>query len=518
MSRFVKKCTRSFHASAEQLIKRYVDLPITPVINGLQINPSWKQNGTITTKNPSTGEDLITVPLAAPEEISRQRKYIDQAKSQWISTPAPKRGEIIGQIRDAIKAEKSSLATVISLEMGKIYTEALGEVQEFIDICDYAVGLSRQVDGRIFPSERRDHFMMERFNPIGTVGVISAFNFPMAVFGWNFALATVCGNPVLWKPAPSTSLCAIALTNVIHRVLKENNIHPALCTTILGGPETGMAMAKDPHLSLLSFTGSTSVGKLVGSAVQERMGKSILELGGNNAAIVMPDADLDNAVKSCLFAAIGTTGQRCTSLRRLFLHQRIYDDFLSRLIGAYEKISIGDPFGKHVQCGPVHRLNSIDMFSHGVEKAVAADGKVLHGGHILDRPGYFVEPTIIEMSSESEVVQHEVFSPILYVHKITNLDEAIKYNNSVKQGLSSSLFTRSMEDTFRWISPNGSDCGIVNVNISTTGAEIGGAFGGEKESGMGRESGSDSWKQYCKRQTCTINHGRGLELAQGVQF
>lgn len=492
---------------------------VQPVYNRItsEIKRSYPIHSYNESLDPSTGASLAKIPLAAVPALGRSLDFMEKYRLDWADLPMPKRGDIIGQIRDALKREKDSLASIISLEMGKIFTEAQGEVQEFIDVCDYAVGLSRQIGGTIFPSERKGHFLVEKYNPIGTVGIISAFNFPVAVYGWNLALALVCGNPVLWKPAPSTALCGVAVINLIHEVLDKNGISPAVCTLINGGAEVGMEMAKDPRVRLLSFTGSTNVGKLVGNAVQQRMGKSILELGGNNAVIVMADADLDLALKSILFAAIGTAGQRCTTVRRLFLHQDIHDAFISKLVSAYKLIRIGDPFDD-VLCGPLHSQTAMDNHATAIKSAVQQGGNILCGGNVYNIPGFFVEPTLISIVPCAEIVQEEIFSPILYVHKFKDLDAAIAMNNGVKQGLSSSLFTSSLGNIFRWTSHRGSDCGIVNVNIPTNGAEIGGAFGGEKESGMGRESGSDAWKQYCKQQTCTINYGNDITLSQGVNF
>ena len=518
LSSFYKlgRCRQIHTFSKEALIKRYVK-------KDSLLKPKWSTQEWVTTTNPSNNEDILSVPMAAAREVNVVLNRIEQCKKQLIDLPAPKRGEILSAIRDEIKTDKEHLAAVISLEMGKIYSEALGEVQEFIDICDFAIGLSRQIGGRTFPSERSQHFMMEQYNPIGNVGVISAFNFPIAVFGWNFALAFICGNPVVWKPSPRTSLCSISIMSVIKRVLEKHNMDPAVCSVIFGGKDVGQAMSENKDLHLLSFTGSTYAGKIVGNAVQARMGKSILELGGNNAVIVMNDADIDLAVKSITFGAVGTAGQRCTSVRRLLLHEDIYYTFLDRLVDSYSKLNIGDPFEENVHCGPLISKEAVHTFTQSVKsttqlEVMGGKGKLLFGGEKVDRPGNFVIPALVEIPLNSPVAEDEIFAPILFIQKVPSLDVAICQNNSVKQGLSSSLFTNSVRDIFRWVGPHGSDCGITNVNIPTNGAEIGGAFGGEKESGMGRESGSDAWKQYCKRQTCTINWGNGLELAQGIRY
>nr|KAJ3405913.1 Aldehyde dehydrogenase 7 member B4 [Polyrhizophydium stewartii] len=421
-------------------------------------------------------------------------------------------------MRVALNDRIQDLGKLVALEMGKILPEGVGEVQEYVDICDYALGLSRMIGGGVVPSERPGHFMMEQWNPLGTVGVISAFNFPVAVYGWNSALSLVCGNPVVWKSAPTTNLSAVAVTKILERVLEENNLPGALCSLVTGGADVGEAMARSPRVDLLSFTGSTAVGRHVGTIVQERFGRVLLELGGNNAIIVMEDADLDLAVRSVLFAAVGTAGQRCTTTRRLIIHESIYDDFIERLVKAYGQVRIGDPLQEGTLCGPLHTKNAVEQYKKGLESVVQQGGKILYGGKVLDRPGNFVMPTITQIDPSAPVVQNEIFVPILHTFRFKTIEEAIQINNSVKQGLSSSLFTSSISNLFKWTGPNGSDCGIVNCNIPTNGAEIGGAFGGEKETGGGRESGSDSWKQYMRRQTCTVNYSGALPLAQGIKF
>jgi aldehyde dehydrogenase family 7 protein A1 len=420
-------------------------------------------------------------------------------------------------MRETLSQNINNLGLIVSAEMGKIEAEGRGEVQEYLDICDYAVGLSRALNGKIIPSERPGHFMMEQWNPLGVVAVISAFNFPAAVYGWNAALALVCGNSVVWKPAPSTSLIAIAITKLMSRVLEKNGIDPALCTLVCGGAEIGNAMAESKSVDLLSFTGSTPVGRIVAQKVQARFGKSILECGGNNAIIVMPDADLDMAVRSVLFAAVGTAGQRCTTCRRLILHDSIHDQFVAKLAKAFEQVRIGDQLEEGILMGPLHRPESVQQYERLVSVIKSdAQCKIVYGGRVLE--GNFVEPTIALVPKDCKEAKTETFVPFLYVIRVSSLQEAIEVNNAVGQGLSSALFTRAPTDIFTWTGPSGSDCGIVNVNIPTNGAEIGGAFGGEKETGGGRESGSDAWKQYMRRQTCTINYSDQLPLAQGIKF
>ncbi|KJE92833.1 aldehyde dehydrogenase [Capsaspora owczarzaki ATCC 30864] len=402
--------------------------------------------------------------------------------------------------------------------MGKILPEGEGEVQEYVDICDYAVGLSRIMSGKVIPSERPGHMLLEQWNPMGIIGVISAFNFPVAVFGWNQALALVGGNATLWKGAPSTNLASVAVTRIVADVLERNNMPGAVSSLVCGGADIGQLMAEDKNVNVLSFTGSTRVGREVGLTVQRRFGRSILELGGNNAIIVMNDADLKLVVPATVFAAVGTAGQRCTTTRRLLLHEDIHDTVVERVVKAYKQIKIGSPLEPGVLCGPLHTKAAVQQYKDAIAAAVAQGGKVIHGGNVLERKGNFVEPTIILASPNMPIVKQETFVPILYVMKFKTFEEAVEINNSVDQGLSSSVFTKDTTNLFKWMGPHGSDCGIVNVNIPTSGAEIGGAFGGEKETGGGRESGSDAWKQYMRRSTCTINYSDQLPLAQGIKF
>ncbi|TPX70900.1 hypothetical protein SpCBS45565_g01492 [Spizellomyces sp. 'palustris'] len=479
----------------------------------------WSGNGpTIASVNPATNRTIATIRTGSPENVREALESMRSAQRVWKLVPMPKRGEIVRQMRDELERNKTALGTLVSLEMGKILGEGVGEVQEYIDVCDYALGLSRMIGGKIVPSERVGHFMKEVWNPLGNVGVISAFNFPVAVYGWNSAISLVCGNTVLWKGAPTTTLCSIAVTKMLERVLEGNGLPGAICSLVSGDKEVGEAIVRDRNVDLVSFTGSTQVGKWVGGVVQERFGKSLLELGGNNAIIVMPDADLDLALRSVLFAAVGTAGQRCTTTRRLFLHKDIHDAFLEKLVKAYQQVVVGDPLDSSTLCGPLHTRHAVTLYEQGTRDVQAQGGKILYGGTVLDRPGNFVVPTITSIDPSADVTKNEIFVPILHTMKFSTLQEAIHHNNAVRQGLSSSLFTKSLENVFEWTGPFGSDCGIVNVNIPTNGAEIGGAFGGEKETGGGRESGSDAWKQYMRRQTCTINYSGALPLAQGIKF
>jgi len=443
---------------------------------------------------------------------------MESEREKWMNTPAPARGEIVRQIGDEMRKMKEPLGKLVSLEKGKIVAEGLGEVQEVIDICDFALGLSRSLTGKVFPSERKDHTLLEVWNPLGNVGIITAFNFPVAVFGWNLALSLICGNVNLWKGSDTTPLVSVATTKIIERVFLNNKINPVISSMLIGGATIGKLMTNDKRIPLISFTGSTRVGREISTGVSSRFGKTILELGGNNAIIVLDDADIELAIRAVLFASVGTAGQRCTTCRRLFLHEKIYDQFVARLIKTYNQVKIGDPLDSKTLIGPLHTQQSVKNYVEGVKKAQEQGGKILTGGKVLKREGNFVEPTIISISHDAPIVQHELFAPVLYVFKIKDLDEAIKLNNSVPQGLSSSLFTNNQKNVFKWIGPNGSDCGIININAPTNGAEIGGAFGGEKETGGGRESGSDSWKLYMRRGTVTINYGNELPLAQGITF
>lgn len=433
-------------------------------------NGKWGGRGPVVySVNPSTNKIIGGVKTGTVEDLNETLQEIEKVKPMWRATPAPQRGEIVRQMREELFKHRTNLGKLVSLEMGKILPEGVGEVQEYIDICDYATGLSRMFAGQVLPSERPGHFMMEQWNPLGTVGVISAFNFPVAVYGWNSALSLVCGNPVVWKGAPTTNLSSVAVTKILQKVLEKNGLPGSLCSLVSGGADVGEAMSKDRRIDLLSFTGSTEIGRRVGAVVQERFGRSLLELGGNNAIIVMEDADLDLAIRGVLFAAVGTCGQRCTTTRRLFLHEKIHDEFIQRLIKAYSQVPIGDPLQDGVLCGPLHTKNAVQQYIGGIEKVKEQGGKILYGGKVLFEygEGNFVMPTITSMNPNAPVVQNEIFVPILHTFKIKNIEEAIKYNNSVKQGLSSSLFTQDLKNIFTWTSGAGSDCGIVNVNIPT---------------------------------------------------
>lgn len=486
---------------------------------GCYVSGKWKANGSvISTVNPATNQPIAEVVEGSLEDYEEGLKACAEASKMWMQMPAPKRGDIVRQIGDALRVKLEQLGRLVSLEMGKILPEGIGEVQEIIDMCDFAVGLSRQLNGSIIPSERPNHAMLEVWNPLGIVGVITAFNFPSAVLGWNACIALVCGNCVVWKGAPTTPLVTIAMTKIIAGVLEKNNLPGAIFTSLCGGAEIGQAIAKDKRIPLVSFTGSSKVGMMVQQTVNQRFGKCLLELSGNNAIIVMDDADIKLAARSVLFAAVGTAGQRCTTCRRLLLHESIYEKVLEQLLDVYKQVKIGDPLENGTLLGPLHTKASRDNFVKGIEVIKSQGGKILTGGSAIESEGNFVQPTIVEISPDADVVKEELFAPVLYVMKFKTLEEAIEINNSVPQGLSSSIFTQRPGAIFKWIGPLGSDCGIVNVNIPTNGAEIGGAFGGEKATGGGREAGSDSWKQYMRRATCTINYGNELPLAQGINF
>lgn len=479
----------------------------------------WCGSGKIVDSiDPATGDVIASVQEGTLQEYDNAVQAALEAQKEWRKLTTPFRGEIVRQIGEELRKYKEPLGQLVSLEMGKILSEGAGEVQEYIDICDFAVGLSRSMNGQVIPSERRGHALLEQWNPLGLVGIISAFNFPVAVFGWNNAISLIGGNVNLWKGAPTTNLCSVAVTKILSNVLKANDLPGAVCSMVAGGADIGNRMAEDKRMGLVSFTGSTPVGKSVAMKVQERFGRSLLELGGNNAIIVMDDADLNMVCTAVLFASVGTCGQRCTTTRRLLLHESVYDEVLGRLKKSYAQVRIGSPLDQSTLCGPLHSKQSVDNFLQGVEEAKSQGAKLVVGGKRIDRPGNYVEPTIFETTPDMPVANKEIFVPILHVMKFKTFEEAVKINNQVSQGLSSSLFTRNPELIFEWMGPNGSDCGIVNVNIPTNGAEIGGAFGGEKETGGGRESGSDAWKQYMRRSTCTINYSRELPLAQGIKF
>jgi aldehyde dehydrogenase family 7 protein A1 len=488
---------------------------------GAYFGTSWQGSGQeIVSVNPSNNKPIASVRSASVDDFNACIKAMEESKIMWREMPGPKRGEIVRQIGDELRQNLDPLGRLVSLEMGKIYQEGLGEVQEYIDMCDYAVGLSRMFNGQILPSERKDHAMLEVWNPLGIVGCITAFNFPVAVYGWNAAIALICGDPIVWKGAHTTSLTTIAVGKIMQRVLERNKLPGSICSILTGGAEVGQAISESRSIDLVSFTGSTKVGKQVREIVNDRFGRVLLELGGNNAILVMDDADLNLAIRAVLFASVGTAGQRCTTCRRLILHSKVYDDFLSQLKKAYGQVRIGDPLkDANVLCGPLHTQQAVQQYKNAIEQARKQGGKVVFGGNVLDKyGGNFVEPTIIEIDRDAPIVHEETFVPILYVLKCNDFEDAVRINNSVKHGLSSSLFTKDPQRLFKWIGAGGSDCGIVNVNIPTNGAEIGGAFGGNKETGEGREAGSNSWQQYMRRATVTINYGKELPLAQGISF
>ena len=472
--------------------------------------------------NPATGQPLAGVKLDGAAELEAAIERARAAFLKWRLVPAPERGEVVRRIGHALREHKDALGALVSMEVGKIRSEGLGEVQETIDIADYATGLSRMIGGRTMPSERADHRLFEQWQPLGPIGVITAFNFPNAVWGWNAMIAAVCGDTVIWKPSLMAPLTAIATNAIADKVAREMG-HEGLFNLVIGTDETvGKPMVADARLPLISATGSTEMGRTVGQVVAGRLGKCLLELGGNNAVIVEPDADLDLAVPALLFAAVGTAGQRCTTTRRLIAHESIVEPLLEKLIPAYEKATIGDPLDDSTLVGPLITERSGKAFDAAIEEAKGQGGSVLVGGERAERSlgGCFVKPTIVRApaSNQLAVAQRETFAPILYVFTYSDLDDAIAMHNSTAHGLSSAIMTSNVMASERFLSPAGSDCGIANVNIGTSGAEIGGAFGGEKDTGGGREAGSDSWKAYMRRQTCTINYGASLRLAQGVQF
>ena len=441
---------------------------------------------------------------------------------EWRTWPAPKRGEIVRQIGEALRAKKSALGQLVSYEMGKSLQEGLGEVQEMIDICDFAVGLSRQLYGLSMHSERPGHRMYEQWHPLGIVGVISAFNFPVAVWAWNSMLAWVCGDVCIWKPSEKVPLCSIACQNIVNEVFTRNLVPEGVSTIVNGGHELGEWLASDTRIPLISATGSTRMVKAVGAAVGARLGKSILELGGNNAIIISSEADLDMALIGAVFGAVGTAGQRCTSTRRLIIHDSVYDAFRDKLVNAYHQLRIGDPLNQHNHVGPLIDRDAVRQYLESIEKCKQEGGRFIVEGGVLEGDGYesgcYVKPCIAEVKNHFAIVQHETFAPILYLIRYSNIDEAISFQNDVPQGLSSAIMTLNLREAEQFLSQAGSDCGIANVNIGTSGAEIGGAFGGEIETGGGRESGSDAWKAYMRRQTNTINYTHKLPLAQGIKF
>ena len=473
----------------------------------------------VVSANPTTGEPIAAVELTTEAGYEEVVGAAARAFTTWRERPAPKRGDLIRDLGNALRDLKEPLGDLVTLEMGKIRAEGHGEVQEMIDICDFAVGLSRQLYGLTLSSERPGHRMMEQWHPLGPAGVITAFNFPVAVWSWNAALAAVCGDPVVWKPAEPTPLTAVAVQHIANRVMGDHGVEGIFCLTVGRGSVIGERMLGDRRLPLISFTGSTNVGRRVAQTVAARFGRSILELGGNNAIVVAEDARLDLAVRAILFGAVGTAGQRCTSTRRLIVHRSIAGELTNRLVGAYRQVPIGDPLDSGTLMGPLVTADAVDEMAGALETAKAEGGVVVTGGRRRPDLGpQFVEPAIVRMPAQTEIVKRETFAPILYVLEYDQFEDAVRLHNDVPQGLSSAIFTESMRRAEEFLSSRGSDCGIANVNIGTSGAEIGGAFGGEKETGGGRESGSDAWKAYMRRQTNTVNWSEALPLAQGIEF
>jgi len=469
--------------------------------------------------DPTSGKTLARVRTPSPAEYDEAVVAAQRAFSAWRQVPAPRRGEIVRRLGDTFRARKEDLARLISLENGKILSEARGEVQEVIDMCDFAVGLSRQLYGREMQSERPSHRLLEQWHPLGVVGIISAFNFPVAVPGWGWAIALVCGEDIVWKPSELTRLVSIAAQELFHAVTNGTEAEGVFGLVVGPGPSIGEMLVGDTRIPLIQATGSCRMGQRVAEAVGKRTGRAILELGGNNAVVVLDDADLDLALRAVVFGAVGTAGQRCTSTRRLILQRGIASTVVERLARAYASVAIGDPLDERTLMGPLISQRALDGFRQGLDEIQRQGGQVVFGGRVLDdRPGYFVEPTVVRSSLSMAVCSEEIFAPILHVFEVDSVDDAIAANNAVPQGLSSSLFTTNLQSAEWWLSAVGSDCGIANVNVGTSGAEIGGAFGGEKATGGGRQAGSDAWKAYMRRQTCTINYGTDLPLAQGVRF
>lgn len=498
-------------------------LGIKEVNDGCSTGVNWFASGDIIESySPVDGKLIAKVKTATKADYQKIINSASTAFKHWRTIPAPKRGEIVRQFGDKLRIKKAMLGKLVSYEMGKSYQEGLGEVQEMIDICDFAVGLSRQLYGLTIQSERANHRMMEQWHPLGVVGIISAFNFPVAVWSWNTALAWISGDTCIWKASEKVPLCSIACQNIWNEVAKENNLPEGISCIINGDYKVGEYLTEDTHVPLISATGSTRMGKIVGSKVAERFGRSILELGGNNSIIVSPEADLDMTIIGAVFGAVGTAGQRCTTTRRLIIHESIYDKLKEKLVKAYGQLKIGDPLNENNHVGPLIDKDAVKAYMNAIERAIAEGGKIVVPGGVLEGKGYesgcYVKPAIVEAKNEMAIVQHETFAPILYLIKYKTIEEAIELQNGVPQGLSSAIMTLNVREAELFMSATGSDCGIANVNIGTSGAEIGGAFGGEKETGGGRESGSDAWKAYMRRQTNTVNFGSNLPLAQGIKF
>ncbi|MFD0965194.1 L-piperidine-6-carboxylate dehydrogenase [Pseudofulvibacter geojedonensis] len=504
--------------------KALAQLGLSAINDGTSTGSNNFANGEIIESySPVDGQLIGKVRTTTKEDYEKVMEAATSAFKTFREIPAPQRGEIVRQFGNKLRDLKEPLGKLVSYEMGKSYQEGLGEVQEMIDICDFAVGLSRQLNGQVIPSERPGHVMREQWHPIGVVGIISAFNFPVAVWAWNTALAWICGDVCVWKGSEKTPLCSVACQNIIADILKENNLPEGISCIVNGDYKVGEYITTDTRIPLVSATGSTRMGRIVGATVAERFGKSLLELGGNNAIIITPTADLKMVVPGAVFGAVGTAGQRCTSTRRLIIHETVYDKVRDAIVGAYDQIKIGNPLDEANHVGPLIDTDAVNTYLAAIEKAKAEGGKVLVEGGVLQGEGYesgcYVKPAIIEAENHFEIVQHETFAPILYLMKYSgNVENAIELQNGVAQGLSSSIMTSEMKEAEKFLSFAGSDCGIANVNIGTSGAEIGGAFGGEKETGGGRESGSDAWKVYMRRQTNTVNYSDQLPLAQGIKF
>lgn len=476
----------------------------------------------IDSHSPVDGSFIGSVSITTRREYEHVVDKAGEAFRHWRKVPAPQRGEIVRQYGLQLRKHKDALGRLVSFEMGKSLQEGWGEVQEMIDICDFAVGLSRQLYGLTMASERPDHRMFEQWHPLGPVGIITAFNFPVAVWSWNTMIAMVCGDTCIWKPSEKTPLCAVACQNILHDVLRENNVPEGVSNIVTGDYQVGEFMTRDTRLPLISATGSVRMGKTVGATVAARMGKTILELGGNNGIIVTPSADKKLVLNAAVFGAVGTAGQRCTSTRRLIVHESQYDEIRDALVNAYKQLRIGNPLDQHNHVGPLIDTDAVDTYLQAIDKIKAAGGQLIVEGGRLEGDEYtsgcYVKPCIAEVTSDNEMVREETFAPILYLMKYSDFEEAVSMHNDVPQGLSSAIMTNDMREMENFLSPAGSDCGIANVNIGTSGAEIGGAFGGEKETGGGRESGSDAWKAYMRRQTNTVNYSTELPLAQGIKF
>ncbi|WDI31065.1 aldehyde dehydrogenase family protein [Hyphococcus flavus] len=491
---------------------------ITDIISRLGVDEAALKNGELIVDTPIDGSEIARIAMDDAAGVETKIAQSQDAFLQWRSVPAPRRGELVRLLGEELRAHKEDLGRLVTIECGKILSEGLGEVQEMIDICDFAVGLSRQLYGLTIASERPGHHMREAWQPLGPVGIISAFNFPVAVWSWNAALALACGNSIIWKPSEKTPLTALATHALLHRAIKKFGDAPAgLSSLIIGGRETGEQLVDDRRVRLVSATGSTRMGREVGPRVANRFGRVLLELGGNNAGIIAPSADTELALRGVCFSAAGTAGQRCTTLRRLFVHSSIYDEFVPRLKAAYASLPVGDPLETGTLVGPLVDKAAFDRMHYALDRA-KVQGATITGGERVGDSGWYVRPSLVELPKHDGIVCEETFAPILYVMKYNDLDEAIEMQNNVDQGLSSCIFTRDVLEAERFLSATGSDCGIANVNIGPSGAEIGGAFGGEKETGGGRESGSDAWKAYMRRQTQTVNYSTELPLAQGVKF